>query len=271
MKKLLTIALTLALAFSVFAGCGKKAAENKDKDSNTAQPVASDSETIKKNGKLVVGITEYEPMDYQDENGEWTGFDADFAREVASLMGVEAEFVVIDWDNKFLELDSKAIDCIWNGMTITDEVKLNTACSDPYAKNEQVVVMKASEVDKYKDTDSMKGLTFAVESGSAAEGAAEELGFKSVSVKAQSDALMEVKSGSADACIIDITMAQSMTGEGTSYQDLSKGLSLTKEEYGIGFRKGSDMQSLVNGYIKQLKENGKLDEIAKKYSVALAD
>ena len=260
MKKILSAILIFAMASVFFSACGKK---------ETAED--SDFDYIKSNGKLVVGVTEYEPMDYQDENGKWVGFDAEFAEAVAELMGVKAEFVVIDWDNKFLELDSKSIDCIWNGMTITDEVNLNTACSEPYAKNEQVVVMNKDEVSKYADTDSMKELTFAVESGSAAEGAAEDLGFKCTAVKAQSDALMEVKSGSADACIIDITMADSMTGEGTSYADLAKGISLTKEEYGIGFRKGSDMQAKINEYIKTLKDNGKLDELSEKYGVALAD
>ena len=118
----------------------------------------------------------------------------------------------------------------------------------------------------------MKELKFAVESGSAAESAASDLGFANVTaVKAQSDALMEVQSGSADACIIDITMAASMTGEGTSYADLTQGISLTKEEYGIGFRKNSDMKDTMNGYIKQFKENGKLAELSEKYGVAVAD
>ena len=156
-------------------------------------------------------------------------------------------------------------------MTITDEVNLNTNCSIPYAKNEQVVVMKADAVDNYKDIDSLKDIKFAVESGSAAEAAAEEMGLNIVAVKAQSDALMEVESGSTDACIIDATMAESMTGEGTSYADLAKGLSLTKEEYVIGFRKGSDIKAAVDGYINELKANGKLQELSEKYSVSLAD
>lgn len=267
MKRIIAI-LTVAVMAVVFcAGCGNTA-NTGDAESNAV----SDSEYIKEKGKLIVGVTEYEPMDYMDENGKWVGFDAEFAEEVAKLMGVEAEFVVIDWDNKFFELESKAIDCIWNGMTITDEVKLNTACSDPYAKNEQVVVMNKDKVGEYTDAESMKDLMFAVESGSAAEGAAEELGYTKVtSVKAQSDALMEVRAGSADACIIDITMAESMTGEGTSYADLTKGVSLTKEEYGIGFRKESDMKDVMNDYIKQLKENGKLAELSEKYGVAVAD
>ena len=263
MKKFLALILAGIMCMGA-TSCGKKEGAGED----AAQ---SDLAYVTEKRTLVVGVTEYEPMDYRDENDQWTGFDAEFAQEVAKLLGVDVEFVEIDWDNKFLELDSKSIDCIWNGMTITDEVKLNTNCSIPYAKNEQVVVMKKDSVDKYTDSESMKDIKFAVESGSAAEAAAEELGFNVVAVKAQSDALMEVQSGSTDACIIDVTMADSMTGEGTSYADLAKGLSLTKEEYGIGFRKGSDLKDAVDGYIKTLKENGKLGELSEKYSVSLAD
>lgn len=264
MKKFLALILAGVMCMGI-TSCGQKEEEKVE------EPVVeSDLAYVQEKGKLVVGVTEYEPMDYM-ENGEWTGFDAEFAQEVAKMMGVDVEFVVIDWDNKFLELDSKSIDCIWNGMTITDEVQLNTSCSVPYAKNEQVVVMKKDEVEKYTEDNSLQGLKFAVESGSAAEAAAEELGFDIVAVKAQSDALMEVQAGSTDACIIDITMADSMTGAGTSYADLAKGVSLTKEEYGIGFRKGSDLRDAVNGYIKELKENGKLAELSEKYSVPLAD
>ncbi|MBR4172925.1 MAG: transporter substrate-binding domain-containing protein [Clostridia bacterium] len=257
MKKFLALVLAGIMCMGI-TSCGKKEAE-------------SDLAYVTEKGTLVVGVTEYEPMDFRDENGEWTGFDAEFAEAVAELMGVDVEFVEIDWDNKFLELDSKSIDCIWNGMTITDEVNLNTNCSVPYAKNEQVIVMKSDAVENYADEDSIKDLKFAVESGSAAEAAANDMGLNIVAVKAQSDALMEVRSGSTDACIIDITMADSMTGEGTSYADLAKGLSLTKEEYGIGFRKGSDIKAVVDGYIKDLKDSGKLGELSEKYGVTLAD
>lgn len=263
MKKFLALILAGIMCMGA-TSCGKK-------DADVTEDAGSDLAYVTEKGTLVVGVTEYEPMDYKDENGEWTGFDAEFAEAVADLMGVSVEFVEIDWDNKFLELDSKAIDCIWNGMTITDEVKLNTSCSAPYAKNEQVVVMKKDAVDSYKDVESLKDIKIAVESGSAAELAAGDLGLETIAVKAQSDALMEVESGSTDACIIDITMADSMTGEGTSYSDLVKGLSLTKEEYGIGFRKGSDIKDAVDGYIKDLKASGKLDELSEKYSISLAD
>ncbi|MBR4720906.1 MAG: transporter substrate-binding domain-containing protein [Clostridia bacterium] len=261
MKKFLALILAGIMCVGVTSCGSKKADDNAE----------SDLAFVTEKGTLVVGVTEFEPMDYRDENGEWTGFDAEFANAVAELMGVKAEFVEIDWDNKFLELDAKSIDCIWNGMTITDEVNLNTNCSIPYAKNEQVVVMKKDIADNYKDIDSLKDIKFAVESGSAAEAAAEEMGLTVVAVKAQSDALMEVESGSTEACIIDATMAESMTGEGTSYADLAQSVSLTKEEYGIGFRKGSDIKDAVDGYIKQLKDNGTLSALSEKYGVSLAD
>lgn len=150
MKKSIAWILTVIMMLALLTGCGSKSAK-------------SDTEYVKKNGKLIVGITDYEPMDYKDENGEWTGFDAEFARMFAKELGVDCEFFVIaDWGQKFFELDSKNIDAIWNGMTITDEVTLNTSCSNPYVVNAQVVIMKADVVGNYTSTDSLKDLTFAV-------------------------------------------------------------------------------------------------------------
>lgn len=165
---------------------------------------------IKNKGTLVVGITDYEPMDYKDENGNWTGFDAEFAEAVAKKLGVKVEFVEVDWDNKFLELQTKSVDCIWNGMTITKEVELNTNCTKAYAKNEQVVVVKNDKAASIKTVEDLKGLNFAVETGSAGESAAKDNGLKATAVQTQTNALLEVKAGSADACIIDSTMADSM-------------------------------------------------------------
>ena len=168
---------------------------------------------IKSKGTLVVGITDYKPMDYKDEKGEWIGFDAEFAQAVATKLGVKVEFVEVDWDNKFLELQTKSVDCIWNGMTITDEVKLNTNCTKAYAKNEQVVVVKADKAASIKSVNDLKDLSFAVETGSAGESAAKDNGLKSTAVQTQTNALLEVKAGSVDACIIDSTMADSMLGK----------------------------------------------------------
>ena len=156
-------------------------------------------------------------------------------------------------------------------MTITDEVKLNTNCSDPYVVNAQVVVMKADVVGNYTDSDSMKDLVFAVEDGSAGEDALVGIGIEDyVALQDQTSALMEVAAGTADACVIDITMANAMTGEGTSYADLAPGISLTSEEYGIGFRKGSDATEKVNKIMADLIADGTLGGLAEKYGLTLA-
>lgn len=258
MKKMFAMLLALLLIASCFAGCG--ASES------------SDLAYVKKNGKIVVGITEYPPMDYRDENGEWTGFDAEFAQMFAEELGVECEFFVIaDWSKKFYELETKNIDVIWNGMTITDEVKLNTSCSDPYIINAQVVVMNADVVNNYPDTASLKDLTIAVENGSAGQDAAVAIGATNiVPLQDQAAALMEVAAGTSDACIIDITMANAMTGEGTNYADLAMGISLTEELYGVGFRKDSDLTAKLNEFMAKLDEDGTLDDLATKYNLVLA-
>ena len=156
MKKLVSCALVAVMALSMVA-CG------------SSKKAASDAEYVKNNGKLVVGITDFAPMDYKDDAGNWIGFDADMAAAFADSLGVEVEFVEIDWDNKVLELDGKTIDCVWNGMTLTDEVKSAMDCSNAYCNNAQVVVVKSEVADQYQTVESVKDLTFAVEAGSAGE------------------------------------------------------------------------------------------------------
>lgn len=225
-----------------------------------------------KDDTMVIGYTIYEPMNFKADDGTLTGFDTELAEAVCAKLGVTPEFVVIDWDNKFLELESESIDCIWNGMTITDEVLNNTECSKAYVKNAQVVVMAEDAVAKYADAESMKDLKFAAEAGSAGEAAIKDAGLDGAytAVAAQTDALLEVKSGSVDACVIDITMANAMTGEGTSYADLGYAVELTTEEYGIGFKKGSGNAEKVNAILDELKADGTLDALAEKYSLTLA-
>ena len=278
MKKILAMLLAIAMLACLFAGCG-----NSDKSNDGSTPgsnaapaadvtAASDYEELQDKGTMVVGITDFAPMDYRDDNGEWTGFDAELARLVASQLGLECEFIEIDWDNKILELESKSIDCVWNGMTLTDEVLNAMECTAPYLVNAQVVVMKSDKVADYADVDAMKDLAVAVESGSAGDETATNNGFTNVTkVTAQADALMEVASGTADACIIDLTMAKAMTGDGTSYADLSIAAEMDREEYGIGFRKGSDMAQKVNDIIASLKDDGTLQALADKYGLSLID
>ena len=242
MKRFLSVFLALAMIACVvagFAGCSKSGKDDEvvpyssSKGDTTVKTVA-DLDKVKDANKIVVGITDYEPIDYKVKGSdEWVGFDADLVRAVADKMGIKVEFVVINWDNKFIELNSGTIDCIWNGMTVSDSVKKNCDISDAYAGNSQVVVMKKDVLSKYKDKDAVKAanLTIAVEKGSAGEAEAKKLSNNVVSLSAQSDALKEVKSGTADACIIDSTMANSMTKEGTDSSNLGYSISFTTEEY----------------------------------------
>ena len=273
-KKLLALVLAAGMVASM-AACGNTnnggsaSTDNKD-TSAAAESTDSDLAYVKDKGTLVVGITDFEPMDYQDENGNWIGFDADLASAFAESLGVNVEFVEIDWDNKILELDGKTIDCVWNGMTLTDEVTSSMSCSNAYCNNAQVVVVPSSEADKYQDKDSLKDLTFAVESGSAGEAQAQELGLNYTAVTAQSDALMEVAAGTSDAAIIDSLMAAAMVGEGTGYSNLTYTIGLNDEEYGVGFRKGSDLTAELNNFFKSSYADGTMEQIAEKYGVQAA-
>lgn len=273
-KKLLALVLAAGMVASMAAcgntnSSGSASVDNKDA-SATAENTDSDLDYVKDKGTLVVGITDFEPMDYQDENGNWIGFDADLASAFAESLGVDVEFVEIDWDNKILELDGKTIDCVWNGMTLTDEVTSSMSCTNAYCNNAQVVVVPSSEADKYQDTDSLKDLTFAVESGSAGEAQANELGLNYTAVTAQSDALMEVAAGTSDAAIIDSLMAGAMVGEGTGYANLTYTIGLNDEEYGVGFRKGSDLTEELNNFFKSSYADGSMEQIAEKYGVQAA-
>ena len=290
MKKFIAMLLVLTMMACCFAACdsaptadqatptgnageatGEATGEAAD-DTTAADGSETDLAYVQANGTLVVGITEYEPMDYKDENGEWTGFDAELARMFAKELGVECEFFVLaDWGKKFMELDAKAIDCVWNGMTITEEAKANATVSDPYVINAQVVVMKADKLASYPDTDSMMDLVFAVEEGSAGQEVAENVGLKTVSKQDQAGALMEVAAGAADACVIDITMANAMTGEGTDYAELGVGISLSSEEYGVAFRTGSELAEKFNAFLEAKKADGSLQALADKYQLTLAE
>lgn len=251
MKKFLSLLLAVVLCLS-FAAC---------KDGESSQDA----------DKLVIGYTIYEPMNYL-ENDKLTGFDTEFAEAVCAKLGVEPEFVEINWDTKFVTLDSKKIDCIWNGMTISDEVKANCDVSKAYVKNAQVVVMKEDVIENYADIESLKDLKFAAEAGSAGEAAIKENGLDAnySPVAAQTDALLAVMGGQADACVIDITMAKSMTADGTAYDALTYSLELTTEEYGIGFRKGDELVGKVDAIIDELNNDGTLPALAEKYELNLA-
>ena len=310
MKKFLSFTLAMLLAFSLTA-CGSSSAdpsgsaaaseaESTAAASDTAETAAetdaaeteavetaaaetgaaeteaageSDVAAIQEKGTLVVGITNFEPMDYQNADGEWIGFDADLAKQFAEYLGVSVEFSEITWDYKVMELEAGNIDCVWNGMTLTDEVTSSMATSTPYCTNYQVLVYPAASAADFEGLTSLEGLNVAVESGSAGEDAAEALGAATVPVQAQANTLMEVAAGTSDAAVIDVLMAAAMTGEGTSYADLSYSVNLNEaqgldsEQYGVGFRQGSDLVDSFNAFWAEKVADGTVEEIANTYGL----
>lgn len=282
MKKFFALLLALCMVFAL-AACGEPAAsdpsdapeseapadvtEPADEGGDTAE---SDMAYVQDKGTLVVGITNFEPMDYQNESGEWVGFDADLAKAFAESLGVEVVFQEIEWESKVMELDGKTIDVVWNGMTLTDEVLSAMECSNAYCNNAQVVVLPAAEAENYPDAASMAELSFAVESGSAGEDMAIENGFNYTPVIDQATAVLEVSSGTCQAAIIDSLMAAAMVGEGTNYADLTYTISLNSEEYGVGFRKGSDLAAALNEFFVTAWADGTMQELAETYGVTAA-
>ncbi|MCI6255094.1 MAG: transporter substrate-binding domain-containing protein [Clostridiales bacterium] len=272
-KKLLALALAWAMGLSLAACSGGQAAKPSEApiggtDAPTDIKVTdSDVAYVKDKGTLVVGMTDFEPMDYKNDAGEWIGFDADMARAFAESLGVQVEFLEINWDNKLMELETKGIDCVWNGMTLTEEVKAGAATSEPYCNNGQVVVVAADRAADYQTVESLSGLSFAVENGSAGAEQLDELNLPYVAKQTQADALMEVASGASDACVIDLLMAGAMIGEGTSYPDLTYTVQLNSEEYGVAFRKGSDLADAFNSFWKEAYDAGTVMETATTYGV----
>ena len=271
MKRLLSLALTWVLCLSLAACGGQNSTSGNAGNQNAAgdgqAAEESDLAYVQDKGTLVVGMTNFAPMDYRDENGEWIGFDADMAKLFAQELGVEVEFLEINWSNKLMELDAKGIDVIWNGMTINDEVTAGASVSEPYCLNGQVVVLPADKAADYQTVESLEGLSFAVEDGSAGAEQLDLLGLSYTAKTTQADALMEVASGASDACVIDLLMAGAMIGEGTSYPDLTYTVQLNSEEYGVAFRTGSDLVEAFNTFWKEAYDAGTVMETATIYGV----
>lgn len=277
MKKLISMALAAGMAVSLAAcgGAASSSAPAADSAAASTTEAAADSDLayIQGKGKMTIGYTVYEPMNYTDADGNFTGFDTELATAVCKKLGVEPDFVEINWDTKIVELDAKSIDCTWNGMTLTDEIQSNAACTKAYAKNAQVVVMK-SDAD-YSSTADLVGKTVVAEAGSAGESAIQDDESLSqadyVSKSVQTDCLMEVAAGTADAAVLDLTLATAMIGEGTDYANLTIKDELNAEEYGVAFRKGSDVTEAVNAAFDELKADGTMQKLADKYSLTLAE
>jgi polar amino acid transport system substrate-binding protein len=268
MKKLLALVLAVMMMAGLVTGIA--AAEESDWD------------YISGKGKVVVGMTLFAPMNYY-EGDEFVGFDTELTKAVFGKLGVDVEFVEINWDSKEIELNSKNIDCIWNGMCITPERKENMSMSNAYLYNTQAIVAKT---DKINDLlANLEGVNVVAEQGSTGEGkllgtieddetvvvSAKEFFSKSnyTAVDSMAKALMEVKSGTADIALVDSVCALAMVGEGTDYADMTVNLdnNFGLQEYGIAFRKGSDVTEKVNQIIVELTKDGTVAEIAARYGL----
>jgi len=243
-KRILALALTAVLAATSLFSCGKN--------------------------ELVCGVTEIPGLNEKDANGNWTGFETEFAQEVGKILGVDVKFQEIEWSQKYNELNAGTIDCVWNGFTANSAEEDGTKRSDlvdfsyGYMLNQQCVVVKKDSTIK-AEAD-LKDKKACVEGGSAGEAYAKTVTNDIVDKTAQVDAFIEVKSGAVDYAVVDIILAQNVCGKG-DYEDLMivEDIKLASEIYAVGFKKGSELTAKVNDAIKQLEENGKLMELAKKY------
>lgn len=254
MKKTLALVLVAIMCVFAFAACTDKTAND-------------GTET------LVCGVTIFENMNELDENGEWTGFETEFAQEVGKLLGMNVEFQEIDWTQKYNELASGAIDCVWNGFTANSSdngVKRSDLVDFTYGYmlNQQCIVVKADNAENFKTEADLAGKTAGVEGGSAGEAyAAEVIGEGKIEkYPAQNKAFIEVKSGAIDFAVMDIVLAKNVCGNG-DFADLMivEDIVLESEVYAVGFEKGSELTAKVNMAIKTLFDNGKMAELAAKY------
>ena len=253
MKKLLAIILCAFMLIPCLAGCTAKE-------------------------ELVIGYTDYKPMNYTDENGKLVGFDTEFAEAVCKKLGYTPKFQLIDWNNKYMELSGGTVDCVWNGFTFNcadddgvqraDKVDFSYA----YMNNEQCVVVKADNLAALNNKSSLEGKKVSAENGSAGESCAKDLiGDKGtyIGATAQADTLKELSSGNVDFVVIDKTMANAIVGKG-DYASLAIAdkIEIEGEQYAIGFKKGSELTAKINEAIKELAADGTLTRLAEKYGLS---
>ena len=275
MKKIVSLVLAALMLASVLAGCGSSAAAT---PASTADAVSTESTAaadtdlayIQGKGKMTIGYTVYEPMNYTDESGTFTGFDTELATAVCEKLGVEPEFVEINWDTKETELAAKSIDCIWNGMSINASRQEQMNLSDPYMKNEMVFVVPASS-DAASMTD-LTGMNIGVQNGSSAQEILEASELYTndtpITVTAMAtnvEALQQMELGLVDAVFLDSVVANyEISSSGKDYRVLPDGLE--EEEYAIGFRKEDQaLRDEVQKILGEMKADGKLGEISTKW------
>lgn len=266
MRNKIGILLVLVLLFCALAfGCG----------GGSDDGALEDWDYIEDKGELIIGITLYEPMNYNDANGELTGFDTEFAQAACALLGIEPKFQVIDWEQKETELKAKTIDVIWNGLTVSDERRKHMAFSTSYIVNKQVVIIKKDNAEKYATLEDMVGASVTAENGSAGQDSVEANEVLSandfIASAAQKDVLMEIKAGTTEIGVLDYVMARSVIRDDTDYNDLLilESIELEPEEYAIGFRIGDDETlAKFNQAIEELVADGTMMALAEKYGLS---
>lgn len=256
------IMLLTVLVLTILTGCGK---DNSNVSSNI-EFGESDLEYVQSKGTLVVGITDFAPMDYLDGE-KWVGFDAKLAEAFAESIGVTVEFVEIDWDKKTELLENGSIDCIWNGMTMTEELTKTISCSNPYLSNAQVVVLRRSEMGQYSTAEDCQHILFAVEEGSTGETLLKELKYRFTAYPTQMEALESVLEKKADATVIDIIMAAYYTDDGHEFDDLGFDITLNDETICVGFRKDSDITEKANEFLANAYEDGTISSLSEQYGI----
>lgn len=257
MKKILALAMTVVMSGLLLAGCGS-AGSTASAPANTAPQ------------KIVVGLDDnFPPMGFRDEKNELVGFDIDLAKEAAKRLGMQVEFKPIDWNSKEVELNSKKIDVLWNGLTITEERKKNIAFTKAYMENRQIIVVLPNSNIKTKAN--LAGKTVGVQDGSSSvdalnNDAATLKSFKELKKYPDNvNALLDLKAGRVDAVVVDEIVGRYYTnkkpGEYTILSD-----SFGSEEYGVGLRK-DDPQLLekIQKALDDMKKDGTSAEISKKW------
>ena len=271
MKKFLALILAALMLTCMLAGCAQEAQVDDSSISDNGTNAESDADYILANGKMIIGMTLFAPMNYYDDANKLIGFETEFAEAVCEKIGVEPSFQEINWDSKEIELNAKNIDCIWNGMTITEERAANMEISDAYMQNRQVMVVKKENLEKF--AEGVIGASVVAEAGSAGEEIATGDEFFKDSaftpVDSMAKALMDVAAGTSDVAVVDYVASIGSIGAGTDFEDLVaiEEREFAPEQYGIAFRKGSDMATMVNNTIDELIADGTLDAIAAKYKL----
>ncbi len=265
MKKIITLVLAVLMVAGCaisFASCSK----------------GTDFEQIQEKGKFVCGITIYEPMNYYEGGVEdmdhLTGFDTELAKLVAEKLDLEVEFQIIDWGQKYSELASGAIDCIWNGFTSNSKDDDGVDRADKvdftyaYLDNAQCVIVKSGDVASYTSAESLAGKKAAVEEGSAGASYADSVGATLVQKTSQMDTFIDLKSGAVDFVVVDVLLAQKIVGQG-NFADLTiaTAIEIEPEVYSIGCRKNSDFDEKINEALLELLNDGTIEALAAKYDV----